>query len=728
MFFLNTNYSQAQIPDLSGLQNYLNNPTNPLNTTPSSTNSDLPASCQIGGVFQADDLMEGFKFNKNPNPSSYYNILFTKDDYVLTDAYANNEARLSNLNNLKNIFVCLSDAKNYAGLAKPIAISVPSNLNITSGSDLIPLINDYQKKNGLTQNGKMDVQTSYLLGHHVGQIYKKYKGSTNTDCNQLNIAFVPGLTMTQDSPTANLDALNKAASCSYGSSGFLSESILLSIRDFFSNDNKLANGSEILFGNEENLRGGIALMFQIGFQASIRGASLDSTPSDEPFDATNIEQCYQNLNFTNDDLFLETTAKQPRNITTAIRALLCANQYQSFTEDLPSDTSTSIADLNKLVTVFQQTKMNDYDQETGLFKTGTLGVDTAFEIGSIIGKAYRIKHPDIVNSEGIQLSCNTANISFTKSHSISANNEGFYPNNSTSNIVESKANEAPLTRLLSCLRSTPHLAEDTNPINNPIDFLTSNPYFKDKLINNRAGINILFELGKDFEKYGGEQNLFKTENTLDPCLKNTTDLEQQIHSYNAVNFVPRNPGLIDWRSVTEEGSTECLTDTKLAASLIGRVIRFFEAFVGVIAVLIFIYGGFLYIIAHGDEAISGKGLNAILIGTGGIFIILMSRFITEILIPVSEDGMSIDQSKAFSDTTIANAQIAQITNWLLGFASFIVISMLIYGGYLWLASSGDEGLVDKAKKIVTSSLIGFLIVFSAYTITMVILGGAGITN
>ena len=125
---------------------------------------------------------------------------------------------------------------------------------------------------------------------------------------------------------------------------------------------------------------------------------------------------------------------------------------------------------------------------------------------------------------------------------------------------------------------------------------------------------------------------------------------------------------------------------------------------------------------------SEKGLKSIYIGIAGIFIILLSRFISEILVPVSDTGIGIDRSQAFTTDIIANAQIASIINWFLGFASFVTVSMIIYGGYLWLVSGGDESVEEKAKKILRNALIGFIVIFSAYTITMVVLGGAKIEN
>jgi len=65
--------------------------------------------------------------------------------------------------------------------------------------------------------------------------------------------------------------------------------------------------------------------------------------------------------------------------------------------------------------------------------------------------------------------------------------------------------------------------------------------------------------------------------------------------------------------------------------------------------------------------------------------------------------------------------IVGITNFILSFVAAIAILMLVYGGYLWITDRGDGDLVEKSKKIIAGSVIGILIVISAYTIVNTII-------
>lgn len=50
----------------------------------------------------------------------------------------------------------------------------------------------------------------------------------------------------------------------------------------------------------------------------------------------------------------------------------------------------------------------------------------------------------------------------------------------------------------------------------------------------------------------------------------------------------------------------------------------------------------------------------------------------------------------------------------------IFLILMIYAGYLWLTARGEEEPINKAKKIIVSSIIGFVLVASAYSITFFI--------
>jgi len=60
--------------------------------------------------------------------------------------------------------------------------------------------------------------------------------------------------------------------------------------------------------------------------------------------------------------------------------------------------------------------------------------------------------------------------------------------------------------------------------------------------------------------------------------------------------------------------------------------------------------------------------------------------------------------------------IAKIIRVVLGFVGVIMIIIVLYAGFLWMTSAGDEAKVNKAKAWLLNGIIGLIIIFSAYSI------------
>jgi Type IV secretion system pilin len=69
-----------------------------------------------------------------------------------------------------------------------------------------------------------------------------------------------------------------------------------------------------------------------------------------------------------------------------------------------------------------------------------------------------------------------------------------------------------------------------------------------------------------------------------------------------------------------------------------------------------------------------------------------------------------------------------VTNVILGISGSIILVMFVYGGFLWLISAGNSSRVEQGKKVLSSSLIGLIIVFGAYSLIGLLLAAFGITD
>ena len=66
--------------------------------------------------------------------------------------------------------------------------------------------------------------------------------------------------------------------------------------------------------------------------------------------------------------------------------------------------------------------------------------------------------------------------------------------------------------------------------------------------------------------------------------------------------------------------------------------------------------------------------------------------------------------------------VGQITQVFLALIGIILVVLIIYSGFLWMTSGGNEEKVGRAKKTIMSSVIGVFIVLSTYAITAFVIG------
>lgn len=73
------------------------------------------------------------------------------------------------------------------------------------------------------------------------------------------------------------------------------------------------------------------------------------------------------------------------------------------------------------------------------------------------------------------------------------------------------------------------------------------------------------------------------------------------------------------------------------------------------------------------------------------------------------------------DTKISKAgalgAIGLVISVALSLIGVVFLILMIYGGFIWMNSRGNEQDVEKAKNIIRNSIIGLLIVIAAYAIT-----------
>lgn len=148
---------------------------------------------------------------------------------------------------------------------------------------------------------------------------------------------------------------------------------------------------------------------------------------------------------------------------------------------------------------------------------------------------------------------------------------------------------------------------------------------------------------------------------------------------DSTDFTEFKPG--EDLTLPEEGLNESLTTEDNLKSYVVRVVNFALGFLGLIAVIIVIYGGILYVTAGGEEEKTQTGKKAITYAVIGIIIILGSfAFVNTVIKGASggkEDGRFVTGSAIGNSF---NASAVQVRN----------IAREIYTGFILLSESAEE--------------------------------------
>ena len=109
------------------------------------------------------------------------------------------------------------------------------------------------------------------------------------------------------------------------------------------------------------------------------------------------------------------------------------------------------------------------------------------------------------------------------------------------------------------------------------------------------------------------------------------------------------------------------------------------------------------------------------------FLLFLALIITGLSIANFVFAQNLDVGTNVISNTIALSAtdpriiIGRIINIALLFLGVIVVALIIYAGFVWMTSGGNEDKVSQAKKILTNAVIGLVIILSAWGIVSFVL-------
>ena len=83
---------------------------------------------------------------------------------------------------------------------------------------------------------------------------------------------------------------------------------------------------------------------------------------------------------------------------------------------------------------------------------------------------------------------------------------------------------------------------------------------------------------------------------------------------------------------------------------------------------------------------------------------------------IEEVGQKFGATGGINDVNDPRVIAMEIINVVLGFLSLLLVALLVFSGYQWMAAGGNEEQVTKAQKRITNAVIGLVIVLAAWSI------------
>ncbi len=81
---------------------------------------------------------------------------------------------------------------------------------------------------------------------------------------------------------------------------------------------------------------------------------------------------------------------------------------------------------------------------------------------------------------------------------------------------------------------------------------------------------------------------------------------------------------------------------------------------------------------------------------------------------IGQDAYQLSNPQNPKTPALIVADAIQIALGLLG---IIFLALIVYAGFRWLFAGGEGGVIDKARGVLINSVIGLIIILTAYSIT-----------
>ncbi|MEI7511084.1 MAG: hypothetical protein WCJ84_02920 [Candidatus Peregrinibacteria bacterium] len=153
------------------------------------------------------------------------------------------------------------------------------------------------------------------------------------------------------------------------------------------------------------------------------------------------------------------------------------------------------------------------------------------------------------------------------------------------------------------------------------------------------------------------------------------------------------------------------------------VVSWVEAILVFIAMAYLIFAGLSIIFAFGEEDDISAGKKMIFpIGFGLLIIALKEVVVDQIIYRSSYNGSRVLFDVGENNANVFIKELLGLVQYFLFFVAAIAFGFLVYGGFLYVISFGDEEKSESGKKMFINAAIGLIIILISFALTYTLVG------
>lgn len=143
--------------------------------------------------------------------------------------------------------------------------------------------------------------------------------------------------------------------------------------------------------------------------------------------------------------------------------------------------------------------------------------------------------------------------------------------------------------------------------------------------------------------------------------------------------------------------------------------------VGMIAVGVVIYGGYLYIMSQGDPGKMARGKKTLVSAVIGVTIAMGAT----VIVNTAKVILGINDADGWNQGDFLVTDVQGAFNWAYIAAGIVAVGFIIKNGIDYMLSTGDPGKTQKATRGLIFSVVGLVIVLLAAVITSFVINSVG---